>query len=364
MASDTPVKLPRREQWARNLYRMAWKLFHRDEIIFYARKPMHYVMFKEIHRQMPEVTIVASRKSTKKYLKSLGIPFRSRTGYPQVVIAPHYLRTTYNIPEIKKITTFHGMAKNVMFDPKNQCFDLFLAMGDYAENRFREMGIDRFRIVGYPKIDRLLTNSIDIDRYRTQLELDPHKKTLLYAPTWGSNGSLEILTPYLNLLGEKYNILVKLHDKSRSAWDPVIASIPGVTLVDDPDIIPYYLLSDALISDYSSVIFEYAVLDRPIILFDVPGAQFNKESIGYQWRDIGERIQGFDQLQTAIEKSLQHPEALSEKRRSYTRQIFRYLDGRSAERAAEAIREFCLAQGYLWIKNNSFSKIDDVGLKL
>ena len=86
-------------------------------------------------------------------------------------------------------------------------------------------------------------------------------------------------------------MLVKLHDNSVAEWRLRISQFKNVIIVDDPDIVPYYLLADIMISDYSSVIFEYAVLDKPIILFNSDIQNVPSGSISSQWRDIGLNVQ-------------------------------------------------------------------------
>src|SRR5690554_2008667 len=317
------------------LYRSLWKRFYNEqEVVFYARTPVHYVMFKEIHRFLPNVQVVTTRRAVKKYLKRLGVPFRSWYGFPRIVIAPHFLHKSFNIPEIRKITIFHGMAKDVLFNPRNKAFDLLLAMGDYAAERFDEMRLNRYRIVGYPKIDGLFNGRINKEAYKERLGLDPRKKTVLYAPTWGDKNSLPYLVEELSDLAKEYNFLLKLHDKSTAKWGKSLKKQKGVFLIDDPDIVPYYLTADVLISDYSSVIFEFSVLDRPIILFDIDNANHALRSISYQWRDIGIRVTNSRELAAALGRIFDNPEEYKEKRQEYARRLFKYRDGSAARRAA------------------------------
>src|SRR5690554_660718 len=326
-------------------YSFFWRHFNKEEVVFYAREPVHYVMFREIHRFLPGVRVVATGKEVQKYLRSLGVSYRSGYGYPRIVISPRLLRLSYNIPEIKKITIFHGMAKDVLFNPRHRIFDLLLVMGDYAAERFTAMGLHQFKIVGYPKIDRLFDGSIDKKAFETKLGLDPGKKTILYAPTWGSKSSLPYLAEELAGLGEKYNLLLKLHDKSTARWQKIIEKQKNIYLLKDPDIVPYYLLADMLISDYSSVIFEFSVLDRPIVLFDIDHVKHATKSIGYNWRDIGIRVKSCRELPAAVRRSFDNPEEFKEKRQEYARRLFKYRDGSAAQRAAAEIRDFCRKHG-------------------
>lgn len=330
-----------KNDWFNRIYRVLWKIFHHEEIVFYAQEPVRYVVFKPIHKYLPEVKIVTNDITTARYLRKNKIPYRWRLGFPTVVISGHYLRRTYNIPEIKKIHTFHGMAKDVGFKETNQQFDLLLLMGEYAKERFDAMGMSQYQLVGYPKLDVLFDGTLNNEQIKQRLGIDPHLPTVLYAPTWGSTGSVPMIKDQLIVMGQsgKYNILVKLHDKSRS-WRKYFTNIKNVHLIDDPDIVPYYSVSDLMISDYSSVIFEFAVLNRPIVLVDTNTSHYPSSSIGIAWRDIGYRVSDPNKLMETMEHAFAHSEEKQGKRKEYTQQLFYKMDGKAGKRAAEAIRQF------------------------
>jgi Putative glycosyl/glycerophosphate transferases involved in teichoic acid biosynthesis TagF/TagB/EpsJ/RodC len=329
------------------IYQLCWKFLHKPEVVFYAGSPIEYVMFKEIFKFLPEVKIIT--KNTKKnervreYLNSIQVPCHSGWVFPQIMITAHFPKAPYQMPEIKKIAIFHGMAKVNMFDVRHGQVDLSLIMGDYTAEKFDELG-RRYEIVGYPKIDGLFNGSIDVNHYRHKLGIDNHKKTILYAPSWNKGGSIEHLWNHLPEIAQEYNFLVKLHDKSVAQWRPKISKYTNIILIDDPDVVPYYLLADVMISDYSSVIFEYAVLDKPIVLFN-SNVKINPNGICYKWRDIGMNVENVTELQEAIKLSLMNPKEFSDKRLFYAKQIFKYRDGLSAKRAAEKIVEFCEENG-------------------
>lgn len=326
----------------KTIYRVFWRIFHNDEVVFFAQEPVRYVVFKSIHRYLPEVRIVTNDWKTARYLKSKKIPYRWRLGFPSVVISAHYFRRTYNIPEIKKIHIFHGMAKDIGFRAKNKQFNLLLLMGEYAQRRFNELGLKHYTLVGYPKLDPLFDNSINPQDVKEQLGINVNLPTVLYAPTWGKKiSSVPIIKDQLIALAQsgQYNVLVKLHDKSRQ-WRRYFKNKPNIYLIDDPDIVQYYLISDLLISDYSSVIFEFAALDRPIVLIKTDISNCPDRSIGKAWRDIGIQVEHPQQLASAIQYGLDHPEEQSEQRKAYVRQLFYKMDGQAGLRAATAIKNF------------------------
>ena len=79
------------------------------------------------------------------------------------------------------------------------------------------------------------------------------------------------------IAGMEVNCLIKLHDRAYKQWrrksddwKQKLAKLKGsnVRIIEDYDIIPYLFISDLLVSDISSVINEFCLLNRPIVLYD------------------------------------------------------------------------------------------------
>ena len=119
------------------------------------------------------------------------------------------------------------------------------------------------------------------------------KKYILFCPTWRKNERSEVtsidLKEVINQLPENYEIIVKLHPHEaqlRRAYSNLDARIHCFynELVDIQEL---YLLSNILISDYSSAVFDYAHLQKKILLLqeDVEeythqiGMYFDSESL-------------------------------------------------------------------------------------
>lgn len=131
---------------------------------------------------------------------------------------------------------------------------------------------------GYPRNDFLFqyTNN-DIENIKKQLNIKSNKKVILYAPTWRDNQhSAEIGYTYkLDIdfdklqkeIGDKYIILFRAHYFIANSFDfeKYDGFIYDVSNVDDINYL--YILSDLLITDYSSCFFDYANLRRPILFF-------------------------------------------------------------------------------------------------
>ncbi|MFI7541117.1 CDP-glycerol glycerophosphotransferase family protein [Actinoplanes sp. NPDC049599] len=124
---------------------------------------------------------------------------------------------------------------------------------------------------GYPRNDRLaLATAADVASARAELGIAPGERVVLYTPThreWHAT-----FTPVLDVdalaeaLGPDTRVLLRGHYFYGLAGFP--AQHPRVTDVSSfPAVETLYLAADALITDFSSVMFDYAVLDRPLIIF-------------------------------------------------------------------------------------------------
>lgn len=133
--------------------------------------------------------------------------------------------------------------------------------------------------VGYPRNDILYTknNSKNIADLKTKLKLPQDKKVILYAPTWRDdeyyskgNYTFELklnLEKMQKELGDDYIVILRMHYLIASEMD---ISKYGEFVYDYSlysDIGELYLVSDILITDYSSVFFDYANLKRPILFY-------------------------------------------------------------------------------------------------
>jgi CDP-glycerol glycerophosphotransferase len=127
--------------------------------------------------------------------------------------------------------------------------------------------------VGYPRNDVLATaTDADVRRVRASLGIDPERRALLYAPTHREYEKEYV--PKLDLaaladgLGDEFVIMARLHYFYGS--HPHLRELHGEGRIIDvaahPSIEELSLAADVLVTDYSSIMFDYAVLDRPIVI--------------------------------------------------------------------------------------------------
>jgi len=110
---------------------------------------------------------------------------------------------------------------------------------------------------------------------REKYSLPAGKRVILYAPTFRGDSKREAayhddldLEVMRERLGENAVILVRLHPfvASHTAIDPSLAGFV-IDASSHPDINELMLVSDVLVTDYSSAIFEFSLLGRPMAFF-------------------------------------------------------------------------------------------------
>lgn len=126
--------------------------------------------------------------------------------------------------------------------------------------------------IGSCRTDEIINfNKNSLKKIKRALNInDNNKKIILYAPTFRETDltSKNINIPILEL-GENKNIivLVRLHPQVKGLIKDILLPKNFINASDYPDIQDLLLITDILITDYSSVIFDFALLNRPIIFY-------------------------------------------------------------------------------------------------
>jgi len=129
-------------------------------------------------------------------------------------------------------------------------------------------------VLGYPRNDVLFDPELIYENFKKKLNLEKYNKVILYCPTYRdvpskkrpfSRKFLEKLNSYL----EKNNsiLLMKFHVDEKIP--DLVDNLPYINDVTNQveDLQDLMIYSDLLITDYSSLVFEYALVDKPIIFY-------------------------------------------------------------------------------------------------
>ncbi|PWB85185.1 putative CDP-glycerol:glycerophosphate glycerophosphotransferase [Methanobrevibacter woesei] len=209
------------------------------------------------------------------------------------------------------------------------------------ENKIKSFGIPRTDYYFEDKDIKKLRENFD-ERY----PIAKNKKILLYAPTFRDNEEDNNVFNYLNLekfnndLSEEYVLALRLHPKINQFFKGDID-----TKADFIDVSGYkneqelMLISDLLITDYSSIMIEFALLNKPIIFFTYDYDRYLTKDRGFYY-DFESNVPG-DIVKTDDEliKLIKEGSYNTEKHNSFLKMQFDYLDGNSSKRIVDFILE-------------------------
>lgn len=179
-------------------------------------------------------------------------------------------------------------------------YDYLVSPSRFATKKFvSAFGIQRMqdegRIleIGYPRND-VLNQSSDklVSKLKRELKLPKDKKVMLYAPTWRDDQHDSLQGGYthknkLNIaalqkaIGDEYVILFRAHYFISNQFDfsKYKGFVYDVSHIDD--INSLYLVSDVLVTDYSSVMFDYANTNKPMIFFMYDRQHYEEDLRGF-----------------------------------------------------------------------------------
>ena len=129
-----------------------------------------------------------------------------------------------------------------------------------------------FLRTGYPRNDELLRrNTPEVQRQiKERLGVDPDKKLVLYVPTWRVRGRFDLeldLASLAKRLGDEYTFALRRHYFAVPGFTRRDLMGPAADFTYEKSIDDLYLAADVVITDYSSVMFDYALLDRPMLFY-------------------------------------------------------------------------------------------------
>lgn len=170
--------------------------------------------------------------------------------------------------------------KSFSLKGKKKNIGVMLAQGQYDVDVFSRafnMSPESFRVTGLPRNDVLAQATEQLQyQLREKLDIEPGKKVILYAPTFREyekdSGNNCVMVPPMNLkkwkekLGKDYVLLFRAHYEVARVLgikdDDFVRNVSSYPSLDD-----LMLVSDMLVSDYSSIFFDYAIMHKPMISY-------------------------------------------------------------------------------------------------
>lgn len=182
---------------------------------------------------------------------------------------------------------------------------------------------------GYPRTDILYAsnNQTEMSGLKEKLGLPADKKVIMYAPTWRIRNRFDLMLDLQKMkekFSEEYVLILRLHHFSAKGWEGVPEDGFVYDLTNYQSIEDLYIITDILITDYSSVMFDYAVLNRPMLFFTYDLDDYRDKLRGFNI-DIEKEAPGpllftaeevnnaIENIEETIENSKQRVEAFHEK---------------------------------------------------
>ncbi len=229
-------------------------------------------------------------------------------------------------------------------------WDILLAQNPYSRGVFRKAYAFTGSVweEGYPRDDVLLTG--DAAAIRTRLGIASDVTVLLYAPTWRDDRPDHVdhldVARFAELLGDQYVTLIRGHSRTLLPGEDVHA--PNVLDVTGyPDVSELFLLADALITDYSSVMFDFTVTGKPVYFF-TPDLDHYREKLRGFYFDLvpvapGPVVTTVEELAALVQDRESVKQQFTEKYHAWRERFNPRDDGHAADRVVRRL----LAEGII-----------------
>ncbi|NPA73744.1 MAG: hypothetical protein GXO12_03455 [Epsilonproteobacteria bacterium] len=250
----------------------------------------------------------------------------------------------------KTIQLWHGVGIKRLNPVCNIKYDYFISTSNWTnETNFKNIfKVDKFLNCGYPRNDIFFRDLNEEDLGLCDINifnLAKSKKTILYAPTY--RDLLEDNIPPLdfakfNEFLKKLNIylIVKMH--------PFVSDMAKkysniIFFPSKDDVYPILKYTDILITDYSSILYDFLLLDRPIISFaydlDKYGCTRDGFLFDYESFTPAKIVLTEDELKKEIKDLLNGDDLYKYKREEVLKKFFDYKDGKSSKRIEKLINK-------------------------
>lgn len=324
-------------------------------------------LFLYVNKEQPKIKAIwiTSHQSTYNIVKSLNfecVMKRSFKGIYYSLLSKYQFYGDYNdfVTSAGAVTInlWHGTPlKKIEFDIKKGCLSVLfdnslkskinyahiyrkpnyiLSSSSFISDKCLQSAFkirkDNCLNFGYPRNDCLFDKSQKIPNFKKK-----YNKCFIYLPTWRDSNKDFFSDANLNLLDlndlmkEKNSLfLIKMHPATKLNVE--IDGFSNILLLDDNvDLYSILLTTDVLITDYSSVFYDYMLLDKKIIFFPFDKEEYLKNRefyFDYEKSIPTKPILTFDELKCELFKDF----VLDDRYRKIKSLAWTYVDGNSSKR--------------------------------
>lgn len=327
------------------------------------------VVVKAIKKKYPDAVFTYVKKEDRKLTSLAGLIFVKAAYFAvsgTVLMDNEFLPLAYTKirKNVKVIQLWHGTGTIKKFghdisegrmlrlvSKADSRITHLIVNSDYTKDLYHKaFGVtkDRIYVTGIPRTDILFSEEGKkrcMEEFFNVYSFLKGRKLILYAPTFRDN---EVKSPkcmidfdrWVSETDDNTVLLIRLHPHVSAAYDDANlkkynGKVVNVSSYDDVNTLLF--VSDALITDYSSIIFEYILLNRPMYFYAYDLRLFTDDDRGfyenYEEYVPGEVVLNMDELMDAV-KSEDRYENI---RLSFKNAAYRYKDGKSTERFMELL---------------------------
>lgn len=257
----------------------------------------------------------------------------------------------------KNIVNLRSEWKSNSFKKKDQLqrhlsqYILVLATS-YSEKIRREEAFASRNVVitGSPRNDIFFDERLNRSEYKEKMGLDQFSKVILYAPTFREDG---VFTPFSSSFWERLNewasssnsiFIVKKHLNENNLSIPNTLSHIRDLTSQVSDVQELLVVTDLLVSDYSSIVTDFVLTRRPVIFYFFDYEEYQKNSRTFYY-DLHATFPGpfayneSDLLEMIMDLSWFQAQSYQEKYTSFINTFHMYNDGNSSSRLLQKILE-------------------------
>ena len=276
----------------------------------------------DINKEFPKY-IRKVQYGTYDYYKELGTSFiwiddQHKNYFSRKRSGQFYIQTWHGIGPIKRIEYDADSLPSSYLrtcDLNSEMEDLFISASSFNSEQCRRAFHYYGDILecGYPRNDILFDNSFDVDKLKSKLGIN-NKRIVLYAPTF-REGNKPIRPDFNNLISaleyrfkEDFVVLIRLHPVDKSK-DQIVFDDRIINVTNYDDVQELLRISDILVTDYSSIMWDFSLQKKPVFLFHPDDKKYQEERGNYlkfsdmpyieaeSNEDLREMIKNFDEGQ-------------------------------------------------------------------
>ena len=213
----------------------------------------------------------------------------------------------------------------------------------------------RIEVLGQPRCDAFYMPVPKTNFTDKLAKLKEKNKIGIYMPTHRKEGIVDFSEFLINELDNLNNkmkeinviLLIKLHFYHQKDIDNLKKEYSNIIFISDKDIeqdiYSILPLTDFLITDYSSVYFDYLCTDKPVIFFNFDKDDYlkNDREFYFDYDEVtgGEKAENWETLYDKIKLITENTDYFREKRKDILQRMCKYPDGKNSERIVEWVLE-------------------------